>query len=363
MACAFLFNCGIIKNKGVIIIRKLFVFIPILLLILMGCSNQSQLEPPTNFRYEAGFLYWTEIKGAEHYVLEINGTNKLAYNNKFELKDYGTGNYSARIASFSKGNLSSFTPHIQFELIQSESLTGLTITKNTITWDNIPNLGYLVTITDSMTDQIVVTQPMFQNSYNYSGLEDGLYDIEIKALLDTTEITSTTIRFEKGRFTYIRSAGLILDQDNIISLNINNQALVLDEDYSVDEFGIIIESDWIDALEDGFVLKTTEDETTVYRYVEIQTIGIPAIVSSSNATYQGIDLVFTFNLKGGSFQGLGGNNIAFEDYTFNNNTLTIYASYIDEVIALDTSRKMLILTYVLQNDPHVVIGYLFISIP
>jgi hypothetical protein len=330
---------------------------------LIGCSNTTQVEPPTNFRYEAGFLYWTEIKGAEHYVLEINGTNKLAYNNKFDLKDYGTGIYSARIASFSKGKLSSFTPHIQFQLIQSESITGLSITKNTITWNNIPGLTYLVTIKDIKTNEIIVTQPIIQNSYNYTSLEDGLYEIEIKALLDTTLITSTSIRFEKGHFTYIRNAGLILDQNNITDLVINNQALVLDTDYTVDEFGIIIESDWIDALEAGFVLKTTEEEQTVYRYVEIKTIGIPVIVSSSNATYQGVDLIFTFDLKGGTFQGLGGNNIAFEDYTFTNNTLTISASYVERIIATDTSRKMLILTYVLQNDPHVVIGYLFISIP
>ena len=79
--------CGIIKNKGVIIIRKLLIFIPILLLILIGCTNTTQLEPPTNFRYEAGFLYWTEIRGAEHYVVEINGANKLAYNNKLDLKE------------------------------------------------------------------------------------------------------------------------------------------------------------------------------------------------------------------------------------------------------------------------------------
>jgi hypothetical protein len=346
-----------------IFIRKFVMLIPILLLILIGCSATTQLEPPTNFRYEAGFLYWTEIKGAEHYVVEINGTNKLAYNNKLDLKDYGTGNYTARIASFSKGELSSFTPFIQFQLIQSESLTGITLTQDTIDWEVISGLGYLVTITDVVSSQVVISQPLLQNSYNYSNLADGSYDVEIKALLDTTEISSIRIRFEKGDFTYIRSAGLILDQEEITNIAINNQLLVLDEDYTMDEFGIIVESDWIDALEVGFVLMTIENEQTIYRYVEIKTIDIPVIVSSSSTTYLGVDVVFTFDLKGGSFQGLGGNNIAFEDYTFINNTLTIRASYIDEVIALDTSRKMLILTYVLQNDPHVVIGYLFISIP
>lgn len=362
MACAFLFNCGIIKNKGVIIIRKLFVFIPILLLILMGCSNQSQLEPPTNFRYEAGFLYWTEIKGAEHYVLEINGTNKLAYNNKFELKDYGTGNYAARIAVFSKGKVSPFTDLIQFQLVQTEEISNLTFSDTTITWDTIPGLIYEVTV-KNLTNDETTSQNLLQNMFNYEALSEGLYEIEIKAILDQTFVTSKTIRFEVGSFDYVINAGMVLDIETPDSIFAGETPLVLDEDYTVDEFGLIIDSDIIDAFTNHFVLTTTIDDITVYRYVRLVVIAIPEIISSGSATYAGVDLVFSFDLKGGTFQGLGGNDIAFHDYDFTDNTLTIHASYIDEIIQEDVNRQMLILTYVLQNDPHVVIGYLFITLP
>ena len=61
--------------------------------------------------------------------------------------------------------------------------------------------------------------------------------------------------------------------------------------------------------------------------------------------------------------GLGGNNVDALDYEFSIDTLKIKSEYIDEIISNDPNRTMLILTYVLQNDPHIVIGYIFISIP
>jgi hypothetical protein len=348
--------------KGVIYIRKLLLIIPLLLLILVGCNTTVELESPTNFRYEAGFLYWTEIKGAEHYVIEINGTNRLAYNNRFDLKDFNTGNYAARIATFSKGNLSPFTELIQFQHIKSEEIKNIGFTNTSITWDNIPGLTYQVRI-KNLTTNDTTSQNLLQNMYQYTGLTDGLYEIEIKALLDQTLVASKTIRFDKGMYPYVINAGMVLDIETPDVMVAAGITLVEDEDYTVDEFGIIIDSEQLDALTSDFVLITTKDNITVYRYVTLVVIAVPEIVSPGSVTYAGIDLVFTFDLKGGSFQGLGGNNIAFDDYAFTNNTLTIYASYIDEIIQADANRKMLILTYVLQNDPHVVIGYLFITLP
>ncbi|MDX9808144.1 MAG: hypothetical protein RBS87_06285 [Acholeplasma sp.] len=348
--------------KGVIYIRKLLLIIPLLLVILMGCTTSSDLKAPSDFRFEDGFLYWTEVKGAEHYVIEINGINQLAYNNKFDLEDFNTGNYTACIATFSKGKLSPFTNLIQFKLIQNEELSNLTITGTEISWDAMEGLTYQVSIKNVETRETFV-QNLLQNMYNYESLEDGLYDIEIKVVLDEIVVTSKSIRFEIGSFDYVIEAGMVLDIETPDNIFAGETPLVLDEDYTVDEYGLIIDSEKIDALTNHFVLTTTKDDITVYRYVRLVTIDIPAIVSSGSTTYTGVDMVFTFDLKGGSFQGLGGNDIAFDDYDFTNNTLTIYASYIDEIIQEDVNRQMLILTYVLQNDPHVVIGYLFITLP
>lgn len=348
--------------KGVIYIRKLLLIIPLLLVILMGCTTSSDLKAPSDFRFDDGFLYWTEVKGAEHYVIEINGINKLAYNNKFDLEDFSTGNYAARIAVFSKGKVSPFTDLIQFQLVQTEEISNLTFSDTTITWDTISGLIYEVTV-KNLTNDETTSQNLLQNMFNYESLSDGLYEIEIKAILDQTFVTSKTIRFEVGSFDYVINAGMVLDIETPDSIFAGDTPLVLDEDYTIDEFGLIIDSNIIDAFTNHFVLRTTKDDITVYRYVRLVTIDIPKIISTGSVNYEGVDLVFTFDLKGGSFQGLGGNDISFDDYAFSNDTLTIHASYIDEIIEADANRTMLILTYVLQNDPHVVIGYLFITLP
>ena len=346
-----------------IFIRKLLLCLPILLLILVGCTTTKPLEPPTNFRYESGFLYWTEIPSADHYVIEINGVSKLAYNNKFDLKDYPTANYNARIATFSKGKLSSFSSYIQYQLIQDEQIENITLTSTNVSWDSVVGLIYQVKITNVSTNQVIQSLNLIESSYKYTNLEPGLYEFEIQLLLDTHLVSTKVFRLDNNPYTYVRSAGMALDFTPD-ALLVGTTPLVLDVDYSIDDYGLLIDSDFIDALTGaGFVLIGIENEIPTYCYVNLVIIAVPEIVSNNSVTYNGNNLTFEFNLGGGTFNGLGGNNIAGSDYLFNGSTLTIYASYINNIIALEPTRKTLILTYVLQNDPHVVIGYLFITLP
>ncbi len=346
-----------------IFIRKFLLLIPILLLILIGCSTNQTLEPPTNFRYESGFLYWTEIPSADHYVIEINGVTKLAYNNKLDLKDYPTANYTTRIATFSKGKLSSFSSYIQFQLIQQEQIENITLTSTNITWDLVVGLTYQVKITNVSTNQVIQSLNLLESTFNYKNLEPGLYEFEIQLLLDTHVVSTKVFRVDTNTYEYVRNAGMVIEHIPD-ALYVGQQILALDVDYTTDEYGILIDSDYIDALEGlGFVLMGIADEIPTYCYVNLVIIAVPEIISSNSVTYNGNDISFLFNLSGGTFNGLGGNNIAGSDYTFSGSTLTIHASYINNIIATEPTRKTLILTYVLQNDPHVVIGYLFITLP
>ena len=355
--------CAMIVIKGVIYIRKLLLIIPLLLLIFVGCATSSNIVAPSDFRFDDGFLYWTEVKGAEHYVIEINGSNKLAYNNKLDLKDYNTGNYTARIAAFSKGEISSYTEIIHFQLIQTESIEIISITDEVITWNDHLGLSYQIRVYDHALEQQIHSINISTNSYHYKGLEDGEYSITISAYLGDTLVTSKDIRILKGDYEYVHESGLILDIEIPTALYLGDTLLVEDTDYTVESFGLIIHSSLIDAIDHTSVVLKLVYDYDVYLPIELVVIPVPEIVSTSSVTYQDTNLTFTFDLKGGSFNGLGGNNIKSEDYTFESGILTISKTYIDEVIALDPNRTMLILTYVLENEPHVVIGYLFISIP
>ena len=344
-------------------IRKFILLIPILLLILVGCSSTKTIDPPSDFRYEAGFLYWDEIEGADHYVVEINNQTKMAYNNKLDLKDFITGNYTARIASFSNGNLSDYTDYITFQLIHPESIEDIIITDEVIAWDKHSNLTYEVSTYSDQTKLTTISPKSTNSQFDYSHLPDGSYMFTINAYLEDTLVTTSEIRIIKDDFRYVRDAGLVLDLEIPTEIYLEDTLLVEDEDYILDDFGIILNSSVIDELEgSGISLKLVYDHP-VYIYLNIVTIEEPMIISSNGAIYEGEDLSFDFDLKGGTFMGLGGNNVDELDYVFDEETLTIKSDYIDEIISNDPNRTMLILTYVLQNDPHIVIGYIFISIP
>lgn len=353
----------LLYKKEVMFIRKLFILLPLLFVILVACNDYNTIQTPDDFRYESGFLYWTEVDGADHYVIDINGETKLAYNNKYNLKDFDTGNYTARIAAFSKGEISPYTEIIYFQLIQSESIEIISITDEIITWNEHTGLSYQIVVYDHTLEQQIHSINISTNSYNYEGLEDGEYSITISAYLGDTLVTSNVIRMLKGDYEYVHESGLILDIEIPTALYLGDTLLVEDTDYTVESFGLIIHSSLIDAIDHTSVVLKLVYDYDVYLPIELVVIPVPEIVSTNSVTYQDTNLTFTFDLKGGSFNGLGGNNIKSEDYTFESGILTISKTYIDEVIALDPNRTMLILTYVLENEPHVVIGYLFISIP
>lgn len=366
MDCAFLFKRVMILYKEVILIHKQTFLLTILisLLLLIGCSSNTQIKTPNDFRYEAGFLYWEEVSNAEHYVIDINNTSKLVYNNRFELKDFPTGNYTAKIAAFGKGMLSPYSTEVSFQLIKSDNIEQITFSKTSITWLNLSGLVYEVNVYHADNQQLIETSTSELNQFDYSALSDGIYDIEIKAFLDTTLVTSKTIRFLKRDFTYVREVGVVLDIDVPTGIQFNQTALLIDTDYIVDEYGLILDSSAIDTLEEtveGFTV-ILDYEIDVYVYMDLIKIEKPIMVSSNYAVYKGADLSFTFDLKGGLFEGLSGTDITEDDYTFEDGILTIKSSFIERMIEKDPDTTTLILPFLLTNKPHLVFGFISIKI-
>lgn len=355
-----------ILDKEVIIIRKQAFLVTLLLslFLLIGCTSNTQVETPTGFRYEAGFLYWHEVKNADHYVIEINSASRLAYNNQFDLKDYPTGNYTARIAAFSNGKISDYSAEISFQLIRPDQIQQINMSKTMITWLNLFGLTYEVNVINPDNLQKIDTQTSELNFFDYSSLPNGMYDIEIKAFLDTTLVTSKTIRILKQQFTYVREVGVVLDLTTPISIQFNQTILELDTDYIVDEYGLIIDAASIDTLSEtvtGVVL-VLDYEIDVYIYMDLIKIDKPIMVSSNYAVYKGQDLTFTFDLKGGLFEGLSGPDLTTDDYSFTDGILTIKASYIERMIQKDSSTTSLVLPFLLTNKPHLVFGFISIKI-
>ena len=343
---------------------KRISLITFLLFILVGCVDKSILNTPENLRFEDGFLKWSEVDNAEHYVLDFYGETKLAYNHTFDLKNYPTGNYTVRIASFSNGKLSSYSEPISFQLIQNEVIDIIDINEEQISWMIHSGLDYQINVINPENQSIIKTENTDLNRFIYNTLEDGLYDIEIIALLGETEVTSKTIRVLKGDYIYVKDVGIILDLEGPTDIYFEDTKLESGIDYEIDEYGLILDAEAINVLAETFdgVLITLKYDVDVYMYVSLITIEKPIMVSSNTTTYKGSDVTFEFDLKGGIFESLSGIDLEETDYTFIDNILTIKASYIEKMIQKYPDSHTIFLTYFMSNSPHVVFGFISIKI-
>lgn len=345
------------------LIKKLWLF-SFLLIVLVGCSTTNTLKTPENLRYENGFLKWSLVDNAEHYVLDINTQTRLVYNDSFNLKDYPSGNYTVRIASFVNGKLSDYSEPINFQLIQNEVISEIHINDKYLILRVYTGLKYRVNVKETETGTLIKTEDLELNHFDYSTLADGLYDIEIILLLEETQVSTKTIRILKGDFTYVKDVGIVLDIEVPTSIYYKDKELEANIDYEIDEYGFILDSEVINDLDDnvnGFEI-TFKYDVDVLVYMDLVIIGKPEMVSSNSATYKGEDLSFEFDLKGGLFESLNGTDLQSDDYTFTGSVLTIKASYIERMIQKDPSATTVFLTFLMTNSPHVVFGFISIKL-
>jgi len=98
--------------------------------------------------------------------------------------------------------------------------------------------------------------------------------------------------------------------------------------------------------------------------IEVSDFRLPYLVSPSSFTYvEGTDAVLTFEMYGGSFFGMSGNDITEANYSFSGNQLTIDYDYIIGKFTESPERTALILGYTLTYPGGATIGYIYIHKP
>lgn len=95
--------------------------------------------------------------------------------------------------------------------------------------------------------------------------------------------------------------------------------------------------------------------------INFQNITKPYIISNNDVIFTGEDLMFIFDYCGGNFHQITGSDISSSDYTLVDNIITINASFIQALFDAEPERNKVILSYTLETDTDVVIGYVFIS--
>lgn len=341
------------------------ILILLTIFILYGCqSNKIEiLNPPNNLRYvmSTNTISWDHIDGAFAYILSVNDVLYDVEGNTFVV-NLPSGKYKIKVRAQYESGLSRFTVPIDIEIVKNE-IFDYTIS-DSLSFSPIEGAtSYSLKIYNVFLNEIIyddyITSP-----YDLTTLMGSNFRFELKAYFLSNVIANTTfiVDFTPNTYTKDSTEFIININEPIISLYLDN-ARIDTENYIQTTTEIIFLSDYLEALEDGIYVLKLQGTVVLYKYLMITSYEKPVLVSSNNLTYDGEELTFTFDLKGGSFEGIAANpKLTESDYTFTGNTLIINKSYFDKVLLENPSRKSIIFSYVISNGPNTVIGYITVRL-
>uniref|UniRef100_UPI0031B5FFAD hypothetical protein n=1 Tax=Methanocalculus natronophilus TaxID=1262400 RepID=UPI0031B5FFAD len=88
----------------------------------------------------------------------------------------------------------------------------------------------------------------------------------------------------------------------------------------------------------------------------------PHFITDTRLTYDKEDIILVFEPLEGELLTLSGNNITNNDYSIDDNILTIDSAIIDEIIEENPDRNRIIFGYQFKLDDKITLGYIFIDI-
>lgn len=215
-------------------------------------------------------------------------------------------------------------------------------------------------------------------SFNTSVLQENrLYSIYALTVFDTEEevIRSNTLNLDL--FTDLGSLEITYNINNLDNLYIPLQQEITDllyieglghkflaNDYLLYDNYLLIEPQF---FHNNFSLRFDYEldiftETGKYNLTVVsEENNKPSILTANEVVFDGSDLIFVFDYCGGQLEDINGTELSANDFSLDNNILTIDSSFIQGLFDAEAERDTVILNYQLRNDTDIVIGYLFIN--
>ena len=212
---------------------------------------------------------------------------------------------------------------------------------------------------------------------SYTLNQPGDYSIRVKARAEgysdslfTDRLTFTIpLSLVNPRFNYSKSSSFHLTAylfENNVTIHsiILNEVEVSSDNYQLVDRHLRFHKDYLQTLDIGIHLFTVSLGNLGSFVVTVNIINtiLPYIVTHNTTTQAPTkDLVFQYELFGGVFLTLSGNDITSNDYIINENVVTIKTSFIDAYFEAHPELQTLSLKYDLQKDDQFVFGYIFIN--
>jgi hypothetical protein len=252
-----------------------------------------------------------------------------------------------------------------------------------IIWDEIDGVTeYEVLIVDfTPNDSCYIIERdlihVTDHSYNIESLtENHQWDIKVRAVIDHEySLYSEPIlidTFKDLNITYDVSYNIQSNHEYVVIPNVLNQVLFIkyvaqDEEHYIQRDDYKVENDHLYIKQTALNFIESQETFTVYTKAGIDQLIVskidsstPRLLNDSYTSYLGDDLVFVFDLAGGSFNGFIETEISFDDYSFDDNVLIINHQYIDDLFEADMDRDSIVLTYQLIRNDDIYEGYIYI---
>lgn len=342
----------------------------------ISSTTHAPLPVPYDIELDADeLLSWTRFSPDCTYVVEVDGVETAVAATTFDMSSYPDGIYHVRIRTVLGSSTSSYSDVLTFTIRNHPDVPfALQVNDGTLSWDGSADaVGFRVRIGDLSFDcaEPATFLPVLP--------ENALYGITVAALYPGDVVSEPSPPYlYHTYFTDLGSAEAAFDKNAPAAVAVDLTAYGWTVDHVLFEpFG------WLEptryAIVDG-ILTIDEDAFADLAYgsyactllttagafaVDVAVVDdrTPTMLSSSQVTFDGSDIVLTFQLYDGAVTGLSGNDVTADDYTIAGDVVTISAAYVAAKFAADPERTVLILGYTLAANDHVTIGYVFIRLP
>ncbi|BCR35462.1 hypothetical protein [Mariniplasma anaerobium] len=348
---------------------KRIIMLTILLFILVGCSTPIEYETASNIRIEDEIIKWDAVEDAISYEVTLNETLYTLSIPSYDISELINGSYTVRITIiYPEGYKKSIDYDFDISRLY-QSPTDLLVDDYILSFTSTIPTTYELYIND-----------ILKTSFEETSIDISDYvvlnqdsNIKVNAIYESQDYMSDVYIFDglihldmNQSLTYeLRSSETIIvnfDQlDDLMYIKIDDEILA-DTLYSYTSTSITFDKDIF--FYPSYGLNTYEVYTASgYFMITINVIETenPHLLSPNVLTYISLeDIELEFNLLGGTFAQLSGYLLETSDYTFEDGTLTIYASYIESILAENPDRENIAFSYQLQKNGNSYIGIIFI---
>jgi hypothetical protein len=348
---------------------KNFIIAALLLFILIGCSTPIEYNIATNIQIEDEMIKWDAVDEAISYEVKIDENVYTLSTPSFNISKLNNGSYTIRITIYYPEG---YKKSIDYDFIISrlyQSPTNITIQNSILSFTSLIPTTYELYIDD-----------VFITSFEETSIDISSYvtlnqdsNINVNAIYESQNYMSDVYVYDgqihldmDQSLTYeLRSSDTIVfnfDQlDAVLSIEIDEEILE-DTLYTFDSSSIIFDKDIFFYPSYGLNVYTVYTDSGYFTIsITVVETENPHLFSPSTIEYISLeDVQLEFNLLGGTFAQLSGYLLESSDYSFDDGILTIYASYIEDIIAQEPDRENIVFSYQLQKDGNSYIGLIFI---